>query len=128
MRLWNRYPDADRAFDDALADCLETAHSPEEIALALRRYPQYADRLAPLLLTARAARRSMAAPIREDRRTLARRQFLQAAAQQSRAAPSYVAGRVPGASRTPGVLLRPLWSTFAPALVAAALFVVALLP
>ena len=128
MRLWKRPTHDDRAFGDALADCLETADSPDGIALSLRRYPQYAERLEPLLVTAQATRRGLAAPIREERRALARRQFLQAAAQQSRAAPSYVAGRVPGASRAPAVVLRPLWSTFAPAIVAAALFVVALVP
>lgn len=128
MKLWNRRSGDERVFEDVLAECLETVAGPDGIAACLRRYPEYAERLAPLLETAQATRLSLAAPIREDRRVLARRQFLQAAAQQSQAAPSYVVGRVPSAQRTPSVLLRPLWSTFAPAIVAAALFIIALVP
>ena len=84
--------------------------------------------LEPLLRAAFRMQRSMAVPINEERRIAARRQFMMAAARQSHAAPAFVARRIGGPKAAPTVLLRPLWSAFAPAAVAAALFVVALVP
>jgi hypothetical protein len=126
MRIWHGGKAQD--LSEILAACLEEIDSPAQIADCLERHPDHAAELAPLLRSALSFRQVMAAPIREDRRLEARRRFLQAAASHSWEASQYATGRLPGPRQTPNVLLRPLWSTFAPAVVAAALFVVALVP
>jgi hypothetical protein len=123
MRLWRT--DNRDELDSLLAACLEEIDSPKQIAGCLADHPEHAAELEPLLRSAFAMRRAMAVPIRDEARLAARRRYLQAAATQSWGASQYASGR---AQRTPNVLLRPLWSAFAPAVVAAALFVVALVP
>ncbi|MGI8550460.1 MAG: DUF5667 domain-containing protein, partial [Dehalococcoidia bacterium] len=128
MRFWEWPSSAERDFEAVLAACLEEADSREAIQDCLSRYPQYASTLDPLLHSSLSLRRAMAVPIREQQRLAARRRFLQAATRQAQAGPSYVQRRTAVHARTPAVLLRPLWSTFAPAIVAAVFFVVALGP
>ncbi len=112
------------ALSEELAVCLECVRAGQPIDAALSRYPADAAELEPLLRAALAARSGFAAPIRESRRLSARSEFLQAAARQSRMATQ----RRARTQRPPSVLTRPLWSAFAPAVAAAALFVVALVP
>lgn len=126
MRFWRG--NTQQELSEVLAACLEEIHSPEQIPACVSRHPEHAAELEPLLRSTFSLQRLMARPIREERRLAARRQFLQAAASQSWTASQYATGRLPGPQRTPNVLLRPLWSAFAPAAVAAALFVVALVP
>lgn len=129
MRFWQRQTVEAEDFESILARCLERATSAEALRACLAEYPQQREQLEPLLTTALRLRGGYATPLRDDRRLEARRRYLQAAARQAEAAaPAYVAERTPRGARTHGVLLKPLWSTFAPAAVAAALFVGALLP
>jgi hypothetical protein len=122
MRFWQSGKRDD--LGELLAACLDEIDTPEQIPACLARHPERAAELESLLQSAFSVRRAMAQPIREDRRLEARRQFLQAAANRSWKASQQAAGR----QETPSILLRPLWSTLAPAAVAAALFVVALMP
>lgn len=128
IKFWQA---ADRTTEDLasiLSQCLDEISSPAQIPTCLDRHPEHRAELEPLLRAAFDIQRSMAVPINEERRLAARRQFMMAAARQSQAAPTFVAGRVGGPKAAPSVLLRPLWSAFAPAAVAAALFVIALVP
>src|SRR5579875_848083 len=113
---------------EALADCLARIERGASIASALAAHPHLARELEPLLRAAVAARTSFAAPIREDRRLSARSEFLQAAARQRSLGALAATRRRDPVRHLPAVLTQPLWSTFAPAVVAAALFVVALVP
>jgi Domain of unknown function (DUF5667) len=122
MRFWHGSKRDD--ISELLAACLDEVDSPEQVPAWLARHPSHATELEPLLKLAFSVRRGMERPVREDRRLEARRQFLQAAANRSWKASQQAAGR----RETPPILLRPLWSTLAPAAVAAALFVVALIP
>jgi hypothetical protein len=126
MRHWIGRRRDEQDVNEILAACLEREDRGEDIASCLAAYPERAAELEPLLRTALFMRRGMAAPIREDQRLAARQQFLQAAAR--RAAVARAAEPLPDRVHTPLVLMRPLWSAFAPAVVAALLFVVALVP
>src|SRR6266700_2038280 len=101
MRLWRASNSEE--LSELLATCLEEIDSPRQIPACLARHPEHAGELEPLLKSAFALRKSMAPPIREQRRLEARRQFLQAAASQSWSASRYAAGRLPGPHRTPMV-------------------------
>jgi len=127
-QFWTRQQAGKKDFGDILAACIDEANSSEAVERCLARYPEYADQLRPLLVATLSMRRGMAVPIREEPRLAARRQFLQAAARRSQTASGYAVGRPITPDRTPSVLLRPLWSAFAPAVVAAVFFVVALVP
>jgi hypothetical protein len=124
MRFLGRSSAKEREFDCVLARCLDAATGPAQIEALLARCPEHAARLEPLLRTALAVRQSAAVSIDEQRRIQVRRQYLQAAARR---------GALTAASRArpeavPVALLRPLWSTFAPVIVTAVLFLVALVP
>ena len=127
MRFWKQASTRERDFEDVLADGLEEVNGRRTVDEVLSRYPDYAPRLEPLLRTKLLLQDRFAIPMRENRRIEARRRFLQAAARQSREAPAYVSHRLPG-DQSPAVILKPLWSAFAPAIVAAVFFVVALVP
>ena len=45
------------SFQQSLDRCLQELTRTDDVEVSLRRYPQYADRLRPLLETAQAARR-----------------------------------------------------------------------
>jgi hypothetical protein len=122
IRFWQGRKHDD--ISEILASCLDEIDSPDQIPACLTRHSERADELKPLLESMFSMRQAMVRPIREERRLEARRQFLQAAANRSWKASQQDAGR----RETPSILLRPLWSTLAPAAVAAALFVIALIP
>jgi hypothetical protein len=116
-----------RELSEILAACLDSIDGPEGIPGCLRRYPEHAPELEPLLRTALATHSRLTPPVRESRRLAARSEFLRAAARESRAT-ALAPNRRIDAQRPPSVLTRPLWSAFAPAIVAAMLFVVAIIP
>lgn len=128
MSVWSRASRTERRFENILSECLDSVDSPEGLEVCLQRYPAEAARLEPLLRSALQVRRSLAVPVREERRQQARQQFLHAAAQQAQAAPGYVRTRVPVRKQASLGHLRPLWRSFAPAITAAVLFVMALVP
>lgn len=128
MRIWFGQKHDSEQISDILAVCLSRIVDPEQIPACLAAYPRYAAELEPLLRTALRARSAMAATVHEDRRLEARRQFLQAAALHAQVARAGDARRRARTQRPPSVLLQPLWSAFAPAIVAALLFVVAIVP
>jgi len=127
MKFWAVRNAETREMEDVLAACLDEVRRPEDVEAALARHVAHAQELRPLLSATVSMRESMATPVREDRRLAARRRVLQAG---RRPLPLPAANRASGQDtyRTPNVLLRPLWSSFAPAFVAALFFLIAFIP
>jgi len=74
---------SDRAFEQVLEECLRELRGTEDVERLTRRYPQYADRLRPLLETARATRNHyLSVPQPAGGLEAGRARFLQAAAER----------------------------------------------
>ena len=106
--------DMGRDFDDILDECLERLAAGETISECCSRYPEHADELAPLLLSASAVRQTArTAPHLAVARARGYERFAQALAQRSAApAPSpSLWERLNSMLRTP--MARPIMAAFA---------------
>ena len=105
--------DMGRDFDDILDECLERLASGETIAGCVARYPEHADELAPLLLSASAVRQTArATPHLAVARARGYERFAQALAQRGAAPPPSPSlwERLGAMLRTP--LIRPVLAAF----------------